>query len=229
MTEKIADNDIRLLIPWYLNGTLSEEENKKVEEFLAGTPSSNEEIETYNLIRSAVIRADEVVGEEITTQFAEMEQSIMQRIDSASESKELREEAVKDSFMDKIGQFLQTFTLPAMNPVPIAAVLVIQFALIVGLVSKLYFEEPDKYTTLSGSGTVEISGPKILVAFEDTATEKEIRDILFNIDATIIDGPKANGVYILAIDDPENKIIVEKVIENLRTKRGIVKIAEEAY
>ena len=229
MTDKIEENDIRLLIPWYLNGSLSEEENKKVEEFLTEHPSSNEEIETYNLIRSAVGKADEMIAEEASPQFAAMEESIMQRIDSPSELSHSVETEAKESIMDKISRLLPSFTFPAMNPVPIAAILLIQFALIIGLITKLYFEEADQYTTLSGSESVEITGPKIIVAFENTASEKDIRDILLDINAKIIDGPKANGIYILAIDDSGNNVVVENVIEKLRSKKNVVKLAEEAY
>ena len=225
----LTKEEIKLLIPWYLNGTLNDEENKIVEEYLGNNPSSKEEIGIYNLIKSSVNKADKILEQESSPQFAMMEEAIMQRIDSAAKTETVFSREPKETLTDKISAFFQSFTLPAMNPVPIAALLLIQFALIAGLIAKLYFEEPNQYTILSGEETVETQGIKIMVVFENSATEKEIRDILLDINAKIVDGPKANGIYILSVGNEENTIKAESIIKELKSKKEIIKLVEEAY
>lgn len=223
MANNFSKDDIELLIPWYLNGTLEEEQNKKVEEYLEQDRAFKDEVILLNLIKSAVIKTDEIISQEISPQFAKMQESIIQRIDSTSKIK------VDKPLLDKLSSFFESFRFPAMNLVPIAALLLIQFAIIVGLIAKLYFEKPDQYTTLSGTESVETIGQKFMVAFDNSATEKEIRDIILDINAKIISGPNRSGIYIIEVKDPENKAAVEDIIKKLRSKKEIIKLAEEAY
>lgn len=229
MANNFSKDNIELLIPWYLNGTLEEEENKKVEEYLEQDRTSKDEVILLNLIKSAVIKTDETISQEISPQFLKMEESIIQRIDSTPKVKIAPKIKVDKSLFDKLSSFFESVRFPAMNLVPIAALLLIQFAIIAGLIAKLYFEKPDQYTTLSGTESVETIGRKIMVAFDNSATEKEIRDIILDINAKIISGPNRSGIYIIEVRDPENKAAVENIIKKLRSKKEIIKLAEEAY
>ena len=84
MTNNFSKNDIELLIPWYLNETLEEEEKRKVEKYLEQNPASKDEIIVFNLIKSAVTKTDSIISEEISSKFMKMEESIMERISSTS-------------------------------------------------------------------------------------------------------------------------------------------------
>ena len=227
MTNNFSKNDIELLIPWYLNETLEEEEKRKVEKYLEQNPASKDEIIVFNLIKSAVTKTDSIISEEISSKFMKMEESIMERISSTSKVK-IAPKAKEDKSLDTLSNFLE-FRFQPMNPLPLAALLLIQFAIIIGLATKLYIEKPDKYTTLSGTESGETIVPKIMIAFNENATEKQIRDTILDINAKIISGPNTSGIYILGIRDHKNKTTVENILKKLRTKKEIIKLAEEAY
>ncbi|CAD0186758.1 hypothetical protein RUESEDTHA_03669 [Ruegeria sp. THAF57] len=67
------------------------------------------------------------------------------------------------------------------------------------------------------------TGPTLTVAFAATATEKEIRALLLELDLTIVSGPSALGLYTLAAKDEG---AAARALDRLNAATGIVESVE---
>jgi len=226
--KNLTHEEINLLLPWYLNGTLESEEKEAVKKHLSGCSLCTSEVEELQMLRNGIVRASERQNEMMSVPVERMEQNIMDRIETFEESAANQRSSVSpsssESVWSRIQGFLDGISMPSLSPVAMAALFVIQFAIILGLAGTLYFSEPE-YEVLSGNPqTAEITGPVVMISFQDSATEKEIREILTSIDGRIIDGPKAGGLYVVELpEETANEKIMENVIQDLSTNTNVIK------
>lgn len=215
--------DINLILPWYLNGTLKPEELAKVENHISICSECKSEIERLRLIQLSIIESSEA----ITVPEKQMEDDIMRRID-------LYESSIKSpadfSLWAKVNQLIESFHIPNFSPALAMTLVVIQLAVIGILSGKLYTQD-QKITTLSGNNsTIKYGGPRFIVVFNSSASEGEIRKLLTQFNAKIIDGPKANRFYILQLEEkPEAEITTEKILEELKNKTDVIEFVEPAF
>jgi len=59
---KASHEEVALLLPWYLNGTLEPKEHRKVENYLAVCSECRLEMEELKIIQSAVIESNETIS-----------------------------------------------------------------------------------------------------------------------------------------------------------------------
>jgi len=225
---KLSHEEISLVLPWYLNGTLEGEELEAVKSHIAECSKCAHEAEELTFIKSVVAESNESLNESLDISVQEMQSSIMDRIGEFEESRanESSTAAYEDteSLWDKVLGFFDGFKLASPVPMGVAAILIIQLALIIGLASKLYTGGEEQYMVLSGpSETAAAKGPVIILSFVDTATDKEITETLNNIDGRIIDGPKPGGLYVVELTGesvtPEK---VEEIITELKAEKDII-------
>ena len=226
---KASHEEVALLLPWYLNGTLEPKEHREVESHLAVCSECRLEMEGLKMIQSAIVESNET----ISVPALELD-SVMDRIEAYEANYEAkRKPSLGISWWRKIQELIPSISLPSLSPVPVAAaaLIIIQFAVIAGLVGKFYFEKPSIFKVLSGpEEAIQSSGSRILVAFQEGASEKEIRETLLQIGGKIVDGPKAQGLYVVEISmAPKSEKSLDKVLEELRAKTGVIKLAEPAY
>jgi hypothetical protein len=101
-----------------------------------------------------------------------------------------------------------------------AFVVVLAVALVV-----VEMEAPDEgalYQTFSTPDATTQSAGQIRLVVDDQITERELRELLLTIDATIVQGPTRMGVYTLALKQPGD---VELSLQTLRSNSR-VKLAE---
>jgi hypothetical protein len=225
---KLSHEDINLLLPWYLNGTLEGDELDTVKRHISQCAPCAREVEELNLIRSAIAESNEKLNEMLSVPVGDMERNIMDRISVFENSRETKTAAPRpyerESLWSKVAGFFDRFTVLSTVPAGAIALIVLQFALIVGLAAKLSFEKPEGYEVLSGVTKTDGKGPIIFVAFQESATEKEIRETLGQIGGRIVDGPKEGGLYIVDLPDKlKPGVTVDTVIEGLKSKPGVIK------
>jgi hypothetical protein len=109
-------------------------------------------------------------------------------------------------------------------PAPLARfAMAASFALVIGL--GIYLAVPSgtspAYTTLSGSESAT-DGARLTVSFAPDTTVEQMGQILRGISGTIVSGPSANGIYVVALPiKPENNAGIQAVIEKLRGDKVI--------
>lgn len=228
MSDKtLSQEEIYLLLPWYLNGTLEAEEKEIVKKQLSDSSLCQMEMEELKMLRDAVLEANEAQNEMLSVPVERMEMNILDRIDSFEDSMEQRESHVSniesESIWSKVQGFFDGIAMPSLSPVGMAAVFVVQFAIILGLVSTLLFNEPEYEVLSVKTQTAQDLGPTIMISFKDSATEKQIRDILNSIDGRIIDGPKAGGLYIVELPESyRSQDVLDQEITKLKSDQEIV-------
>ncbi|HML94531.1 MAG TPA: zf-HC2 domain-containing protein [Thermodesulfobacteriota bacterium] len=226
--EKNSHEEIKLLLPWYLSGKLGADELETVKRHLAECDDCAGEIEELGFMGAAITEPDEALDAAIEMRLPDMEADIMDRIntyeDARAPGKRPAAAPVRTSAWEKVLGFFEGFEFPLRMPAGVAALVLLQLALIIGLVYKVYLGEPGSYVVLSGPEETAASGPVIIVSFVDTATEAEIRQTLSGIGGRIIDGPKAGGLYVVELPaESGSGKSVEKVIEDLRADKEVIK------
>ena len=224
---KMPHEEIRLLLPWYLSGKLDADELETVNRHLSECADCTGELEELRFMGAVMTEPDESLNSMIDMRLSEMESNIMDRINAFEDSRVVEKRTasvpVQTSAWGKVLEFFEGFKLPLQMPAGVAALVLLQLAIIIGLAYKLYLGEPEGYVVLSGPQETA-AGPMIIVSFVDTATEAQIREMLSEIDGRIIDGPKAGGLYVVELPaEGGSEKSVEQVIENLKSEKDVVK------
>jgi len=225
---KLSHEEVSLVLPWYLNGTLEGEELDAVKSHIAECSKCAHEAEELTFIKSVVAESNEVVNESLEIPVPEMQSSVMDRIGEfedprASESSTAAYEDT-ESLWDKVLRFFDGFQLVSPVPAGVATILIIQLMLIIVLASKLYTGDEEQYVVLSGPAETAVErGPVIILSFVDTATDREITETLNEIDGRIIDGPKPGGLYVVELaGESVTTEDLDKIIAELKTEKDII-------
>ena len=163
------DSELDQLLPWYVNGTLGDDERSRVEAYLSASAAAREEVELLRRLR------DHVKASQPSRSPGELGLKRLQREIAA----ERQAAPARPRGGGSPGWW---------RPAAIAAALVI--AIQGALLFEMLPERGVGPATGGGSG-----GSVIEVNFAADATESEIRAALQAVDGRLIDGPGALGVY----------------------------------
>ncbi|HLN13389.1 MAG TPA: zf-HC2 domain-containing protein [bacterium] len=157
------------LIPWYINGTLGQEERRAVEEHLAVCAACRQDVAaTRNLMRA--------LDDQSPLPPADLYARTLQRIRPGGWRR------IADA---SLGWFMPL-------PRPVRIVLVAQTVLILVLVASL--GERGSFTTLSETSDRTGPGAEIQVVFGPQVTMSQIQGLLGPLGAMITSGPSSLGV-----------------------------------
>jgi anti-sigma factor RsiW len=213
MTTDARHQEIDELLPWFANGTLEDEERARVERHLIACETCRRELALLRDVgetAAEAVRAAPPVPDALGRTLA--------RIDEWEANRQPSPWARVRAMLD---------SLFGVSPMP-RLVFVAQSALIVVLGTMLVMsrtQEPT-FTTASGGGSAE-GGVRLTVIFEPAATEASIRQALQAVEATVVSGPSAAGVYVVSLptEDAESPA-VERAIGSLRTNVSVVRFVE---
>jgi hypothetical protein len=203
-----SPDELRELIPLYLNGRLPEKERSRFEESLDLYPELKRELTEFSEIREVY----KEIEQEIPIPSPFLYQRILRRVEF--------ETGEASAFLFKIKEFLRnSFSSPRVS----WGIAAVQFAIILLLLVNLF--KGDQFITLTSEDVLKKEGTGIHVVFDVESKEKEIREVLQKVGATIVRGPSPEGLYTIKI---ERKGDVEEVMKFLRETK-IVRFAEKAY
>lgn len=207
-----------LLLPWYVNGTLEPDERELVETHLRECAECAAEGKDLRLMKAAVVRA---IEDERVPSLPPLPR-IRARIEE--------EKAAPLSWQTRLEHRLAALLQRRPVPVLIAALVVVQFAVLAGLAGVLYFDQRrGGVEPMSGPGVLErgIPGSRIKISFQATASEQAIRELLHQVHGRIVDGPSLQGMYrvevILPSGDPA---ALDGLLKSLRARTDLVRFAE---
>lgn len=162
------------LLPWYANRTLDEAERAEVETHLATCDACREEVNDLRAVadlldRESADAAAEAAFTRISTRLDEPDRTALG--------------ALRDWWRARGTPML----------------LVAQFVAVVGLSAALWRAHeapaPDTFRTLAADGRTASS--RIFTTFDPARSEADIRRTLLAAGARIVDGPTADGLYVL--------------------------------
>ena len=193
------------LLPWYANGTLGETERRTVEEHAAQCERCREEVQACRQLGEAV----RLTATEAPTPHPARLSRLMARLDEA----------------DGSSPGARLAGLLTATPKPVRWVLAGQLAALLLLATAWVWTptppppaDPAEFRTLSDSAAVATPAetPRVRVVFTESATERQIRDVLLPIGGQLAGGPSPLGVY--TVELPEGRDPLPVVLQHLRSR-----------
>lgn len=221
--EKIDQETFESLLPWYVSGRLSEAESQQVSTFLKDNPEFSMQLDLIKEEQEEVYQSHEMLG----TPSAGALDKLMGDIE-AEKSKKL----FSLPKMDKVfGAFAEFFG--SARPVAFAGALAVIIVQTIAIGALMYDSKPSgkpSYKVASKStDKVVAKGSAVLMAFAGDAPISEVTELLSSMDAKVIKGPEANGMFRVQVSD---KVLsdeeLQKVIKELRSHTKIVKLVFKA-
>lgn len=211
------------LLPWYVNGTLSDPDRERIEAHVALCRRCRDEVETCRRTATAVKGQGEVAPSPHPVQL----QRTLARIDEL----EREHQEPKDWEGTGRGFGAPLRALVVATPRPLRGALLAQAAIVVLLVGVFAWSElhsgpaPVTYRTLSDPAAAPAPTFALRLMFSPRATEKEIRELLLGVRGEITAGPSPLGVYTVEVPAAAGPVSV--VLARLRSESA-VSLAEPA-
>jgi anti-sigma factor RsiW len=202
------------LLPWYVNGTLNESERLQIDHHLAGCSTCRAELENLTGLKSA-----------LNALYA------AQPGPSSHTSRNVRENVAREalarhpepggqrSLLDTVDEWFRSLFVPRWIPTLAATLLIAQIGLIMWI--SMPMPHPEQITTRS----LGMQQARIVVAFQNTATDEHIRGLLQSIHGRITDGPAADGRYTIEVPAADASAVQHK-LNLLRERQDIVRSAD---
>ncbi len=188
MNKEPERHEIEALLPWHAAGTLSRRDADRVEQALAGDRELRRRFDVVREELSETIHLNETLGAPSAR--------AMEKLFAAIDAEGVRAPTRRASFdlAGRISDFLSGFSprTLAWSAAAAALAIVVQAAVITGVVMKEHGTS-GKYETASAQPTSE--GAYAVVRFAPQASSSDITNFLGAHMATLVDGPKAGGLY----------------------------------
>jgi len=199
---KSEHDSIDALLPWYVNGTLAAEESIQVEKHMASCEQCRVAINEFQSLQFVV--QQNTVQQDTALALTEGRnlQDVLSRIDASIESRTDRLPVTpvkrqRESLASKMRGFLDIFmALPGGWRYTVVTQFLLLVLVLLGVVFKPAMEPA--FTTLSSpEQNMKHNSVRMRVVFAEDVLFRDIRHLLVNARARIVDGPTPSGVYTL--------------------------------
>jgi anti-sigma factor RsiW len=202
------------LLPWYANGTLGETERQQVAAHLENCAACRTEFEEIK-----GLKAD--LTELYAAQTGPSPKTARAVLGAVAQDTAARRTnmATHGSWIDGVDQWFRSLFLPRWVPTLAATILIAQVGLL--LWTTMPATQPEQVTTRM----LDMQTARIRVAFQEAATEGQIRLLLQTVHGRIVDGPNPNGLYIIEVLAADAETSREK-LERMRARIDVVRSAD---
>ena len=184
------------LLPFYVNGTLTDDDRAWVEQYLREHPKAGAELRWYESLQSKLREDAPAVSSEVGLERA------MQRI--RAERPSPQRTARRPSLYERLFAFFASITpQPLLRPALVGALAVIAVqAGIIFHIAGVHEDESTELRALKATSVVD-QGPYLKVNFKPDAREADIRLLLVEVHASLAAGPGQLGDYYLRVPGPQ--------------------------
>lgn len=213
-----CSREITDLLPWYVNETLEPAEAGRVEQHLTSCVRCKSDVSELQVMQAAIGRADAELAEHVSDRLEELKARVNEY--EAAKVKLRERRTWWDSLFPNF-----SFVFPKLAPVPIyaKATMAVELAVIVALGGWLWlgpgFEPGSAYQTLSAPeamGPQAFDRPRLQLVFRERLSEREMRDFLLEIGATIVSGPSPLGAYTVQVASVRQTEEAEALVAKLQ-------------
>ncbi len=211
-----AGREIEDLLPFYHNGRLAAADRARVEAALEASAELRRRLELIAEEAEISIALNEAVSGP-----RRVLRCLMAKIEAEPKHAAHRLDAVKLGFMERLGGLIGALSPRklAYATAAMVAIIAAQGVVITGLA-------PDgpgapQYQTASAPAVSE--GSFVLVSFAPDAKAGAIAELLKSVNASIVEGPRASGLYRVRIGDKAlPKAEAERIIARLQAARDVI-------
>ena len=201
---------IALLLPWYANGTLSQDEHLRVHAHLAECAACRHEVEAMH----ALMEDDAARANAAAVDIDRDWQRLRGRLQATR-----RAPAVRDRWSRMRQAWRETAPWMRIALGAQAAMLLVLGVFVLRL--ERPSATPYLYRTLSAPAAVATKADRVLVVFDARMTEAQLRALLEQVHGRVVDGPNEAGAFLIATEPGQGEI----ARNTLRASPG-VEIAE---
>lgn len=202
------------LLPWYLNGTLGAEEQRRVARHLESCPDCRLELDELTQVKRDIAAAYaaqlEPSPQLARSVFAKVAQESAPRRPASAES---------ENWLSGLDQWIRSLFIPQWVPTLAALLVVAQLGLLFWLTLP---PSQNGQVTTRGLGT---QTARLSVAFHSTATEGAIRSVIETVNGRIVDGPTKKGIYTIEVPAADSQVS-QNTLNLLRRKSDVVRAAD---
>ena len=215
-----------ILLPGYVNRTLSSEEEQQVVSHLKACVSCQQELQEVTNIQTAIKTSIEQRPGPSPAAFS----TLMRRIEQEKQAQTRRVAQPTatpwwESLESAFRSLFEVQWVPALASVLIVGQAFLLFSLM-GSPEGQRGQEPGGIIERGiPQGIPQESLLKIRVEFQAEAQEQQIREVLHTIGGRIIDGPSPDGLYTLAIAQ-QSTMTLDALLNKLRQKTNLIRLAE---
>jgi len=211
------------LLPWYLSGTLSAEEQTAVSAHLQGCPSCRQELEDLTQLRTRIRQ----VSDAGPLPSADLAQTVLTRVRHEALRQSNRRTALppvhaaSDGFLAEADRWLRNVLTPQWVPTLVSAVLIAQLGLLSW--SLLHYQAPD--TTTSDSVTsrgLDRTSVRLEIEFQPGATMEQAQTLIRSLQGRVTAGPTATGAFVIELPASGAASVQERT-DALRNRRDIIR------
>jgi anti-sigma-K factor RskA len=181
----LEPQDVEELLPWYVTGRVSREEARGIEAALKTMPDLADKLAQVQREREAIARAAEAVE----APPPETLQRLLQQVETTRQSRVPRIQAQGDA-----GSWLRSAL--GRNAVWQAAFAV---ACVVAIALGVQLSNPTDGRGITTNININDTGTTLLVTFQPTATAADIAGLLSGLDASVVNGPRTDGSYVVHV------------------------------
>jgi anti-sigma factor RsiW len=202
------------LLPWYVNGTLTQPDRQRMAHHLESCASCRTELDELSHLKTEIAS----IYSDQPSPSSNLARSVLSTVARDASTRPLRRPD-ESSWLDGVDHWLRSLFLPRWIPSLAGLLLVAQAGILLWLI--LPQGEPVSITTRS----LEVPTVKILVVFQNHATEEQIRSLLQRARGRVIDGPSQDGAYIVEVLATDKNTAQQK-LEMLRQQADVIRSAD---
>jgi anti-sigma factor RsiW len=214
------EREIEDLLPFYHNGRLAAADRLRVEAAIRSNAELRRRLELIAEEADAAIALNEALRAPSPRGL----EALMAKIEAEPKRAAQRVEAVRQGMAERFGRFLAALSPRTLAYATAAGVAIIAFqGVVLTGVMPGGGSGSSSYQTASAPALGE--GTFVLVSFVPEAKAGAIADLLKGVGASIVEGPRASGLYRVRIGDktlPKDE--AERILARLRTARDAIAV-----
>ena len=202
------------LLPWYLNGTLREDERRQVDQHLSSCASCRAELDELAQLN---VQLHEVYATQ-SEPSSRLQRAVLGQVALEASTKGAKSVSGPQR-LKGLDEWFRSLFAPRWAPALVVTLLVAQLGLLLWSMTRPTLL--DQVTTRGlGAPTV-----RLRVVFQETASERQIRSLVQGLRGRIVDGPTSDGAYIMEFPAGD-QAAAQKKVDVLRSQRESVRTVE---
>lgn len=194
------------LLPWYLNGTLREDERRQVDQHLLSCAACRAELDELAQLN---VQLHEVYAGQ-SDPSTQIQRAVLAQVQREASEKGTKS-VTSSPWLNGVDDWFRSLFIPRWAPALAVTLLVAQLGLLLWSLTRPILSD---HVTTRGLGTPTVM---LRVVFQETASERQIRALVQGMRGRIVDGPAPDGAYIMEVPAGD-RATAQKKVDALRSQ-----------